>query len=504
MSARNGPTESMRPIDRERFDANAARHLLNRAGFGGTRDQLRALLEWGPEQSVDHLLDLDRARERFNTPRFDDNLVGGFSRAEVQAYRRAQQTGDEDAIARFRTKRQSMQRADRQQVAKMQEWWLRHMVETPYPLLEKLTLFWHGHFATSYRTIENSWHMFQQNMFFREHAASSFEALLQGIIKDPAMLRYLDNHTNVKRSPNENLAREIMELFALGDGYTERDIKEGARALTGYTFEGNDFAYIDERHDHGAKRIFGQTGDFNGEQFVQLILSRKNCPRFIVEKLYTFFVADIPDIREPGGPQVQAVLRRMTSTMTRSKYKLKPVLRELFLSEHFFDAHNRGRLIKGPIELIVSTVRTLETPLRNERVLLQSAARMGQTLFAPPSVKGWEGGRTWINTSTLFERQNVANYLITGTFPGGRDPRGAAPTDPTSIMSDLRILGTDAVTDPARVAPYLSEAVLGEHATERHTRAIADYFAAENNRVTPETLNGALALLTAAPEYQLA
>ena len=496
-------SESMRPIAHEDFGEHEGRHLLGRAGFGGTIDQLRTLLEWGPETSVDHLLDVDAAMAALDRPVFHDGLVNKFTRAERLAFQRAIQSGDENTVAKYRVRRQQMQRADRGQIREMRAWWLRQIIRTPYPLVEKMTLFWHGHFATSYRTIENSWHMFEQNMFFRRNAVGSFETLLQGIARDPAMLRYLDNHRNLKRSPNENFAREIMELFALGDGYTERDIREGARALTGNTFEGNKFVFKANQHDDDTKRIFGVSGNFKGDDFVRLILSRRQCPRFIVEKLYRFFVNEIPEAREPGGPQVQKVLRQMAATMLRSRYRLKPVLRELFLSKHFYDAHNRGRMIKGPVELIVGTVRTLGTPTRNEQTLLTSAARMGQELFAPPSVKGWEGGRTWINTSTMFERQNIANYLITGVMPAQRQGRNVKLTDTSPLLADLRLLGEDAANDAKRVGPYLCKKVLGEHAGGRHERALLAYFADKNNRVNTQTLNGALALLTASPEYQL-
>jgi len=495
---------SMRPIAHEAFGEFEARHLLGRAGFGGTIDQLRTLLEWGPAKSVDHLLDVDSAMDHFAPPRFKTGIINQLSKTDREAFRRARQRGDENTVAKFRERRQAMQRLDRQQIKDMREWWLGHMIQSPYPLVEKMTLFWHGHFATSYRTIENSWHMFQQNVFFRRNAVGSFETLLQGIVRDPAMLRYLDNNRNVKRSPNENFAREIMELFALGSGYTERDIKEGARALTGYTFQGNNFIFRRGFHDADTKRIFGNSGNYDGEDFVRLILSRRQCARFIVRKLYRFFVNEIPEIREPGGPQAQKVLRQMATTMLRSRYHLKPVLRELFLSEHFYDAHNRGRQIKSPIELIVGTVRALGTPARNNRLLLASAGRMGQELFAPPSVKGWEGGRSWINTSTIFERQNVANYLVTGTIPGARRARNIQPMNASALLADLRLLGDEAANDAHRVVPYLCKKVLGEHAGERHERTVLSFFQTHNGRVDNETLVGALALLTASPEYQLA
>ena len=167
------------------------------------------------------------------------------------------------------------------------------MISTKRPLEEKLTLFWHGHFATGYRTIENSYHMYLQNMFFRNNAMGNFkDDLVLGIIHDPAMIKYLNNDQNRKQAPNENLARELMELFTLGEGegYSEDDIKEGARTLTGYNIEDDEFAFRARQHDTGRKRIFGRSGEYDGDDFVNLIFTRRNASIFIIEKLYKFFV----------------------------------------------------------------------------------------------------------------------------------------------------------------------------------------------------------------------
>ncbi|MEO1512234.1 MAG: DUF1800 family protein, partial [Planctomycetota bacterium] len=229
-----GRLEKIRDED---FGYDQARHLLLRAGFGGTPQQIRTLAGWGVERAVDHLLEVERIPyEATPDQSFDRDIVRPFSDAERRAYRQAQRRGDEDTLARLRLTRQQMQRQDRRQIGAVQRWWLERMIETPRPLEEKMTLFWHGHFATSYRKVEDSFHMFQQNELFRAHALGNFGDLLFRIIRDPAMIRYLDNQASSAQSPNENLARELMELFSLGEGnYSERDIKEGARALTGYT-----------------------------------------------------------------------------------------------------------------------------------------------------------------------------------------------------------------------------------------------------------------------------
>jgi len=299
------------PLLKKDFDFAAALHLLNRAGFGGTPQQVQALVEMGLDGALDVIVEYDtttsrRPGERSDEPAPRDRgplFANGEFRPDVlreptpeerETLRRARTQGDEETIARLEAMRQQRERDDRAQLALMQKSWLQRMIETPRPLEEKLTLFWHGHFATGYRTIENSWHMALQNEMFRRHGNGDFQILVRGIISDPAMLRYLDNNQNRRRSPNENLARELLELFTLGEGngYSERDIKEGARALTGRTYRGNDFFFDKDQFDAGPKSILGRNGNLDGNAFVAAILERPECPQYIARKFYRFFVND--------------------------------------------------------------------------------------------------------------------------------------------------------------------------------------------------------------------
>jgi uncharacterized protein (DUF1800 family) len=334
---------------------------------------------------------------------------------------------DEETIARYRLMQQNRERLDRLQARDMQRWWIKRMIETPRPLEEKMTLFWHGHFATSFRTIENSYHMFQQNMLFRKFAVGNFGELLFQIIRDPAMIAYLNNNQSRKGKPNENLAREIMELFSLGIGsYTEKDIKEGARALTGFTFDDDTFVLRTNDHDTGGKTILGDSGNWDGDDFVKIILQQKACSQFIARKLYKYFVADIPPLEAAEGDRhMDTATRRaiddLASTMRGSKYEIKPVLRRMFLCEHFYDPQIRNQQIKSPVQLVVGAVRSLNTPLRDPGIVVDALDLMGQNVFMPPSVKGWDGGRSWVNTSTLYVRQNILAFLLTGKKPQGYD-----------------------------------------------------------------------------------
>ncbi len=504
---RDVPPGHLRPMREDGFGYSEARHLLWRAGFGGTPDQIRLLASWGVEKAVDHLVNVDGV-EGYPSPaadRFDGGIIVPLTMQQAQQYRRAQQTGDEETLARFRMRRQGQQRADRRQILEMQRWWLERMIETPRPLEEKMTLFWHSHFATSYRAIENSYHMFMQNQLFRRNAVGNFGELLFRIIRDPAMLAYLDNQNSRRGSPNENLARELMELFSLGEGgYSERDIKEGARALTGYGYSGNQFLFRNELHDTGGKSILGKSGPLDGDDFVRAILARTRCSEFIAMKLYEFFVAALPDESGPiRGAMIDAI-EDMASTIREHRYDIGPALSRLFRSEHFYHERFRGEQIKSPAELVVGAVRSLRTPVRSLAVLNDAMGLMGQRLFLPPSVAGWPGGRAWVNTSTLFVRQNVLNFLLTGRAPDGFDPLAEIERyDPEPLLDDLRSVDPDAANDPARVAAYLSRFMLGSDGTASTRAAIDGFLERTGNRVTPGVVTGVLVLLSAAPEYQL-
>jgi hypothetical protein len=301
------------PLAKKDFDYGAAQHLLNRAGFGGTPAQVRALLELGLDDAVDYLVEFKGERVSNEGFEFKSDILRAQTPEERETLRRARATNDTETIARIERERQERQNADRAQIGAMKRWWLARMIETGRPLQEKLTLFWHGHFATGYRTIENSWHMLMQNGMLRSNCAGNFADLARGIISDPAMLKYLDNDENRKSSPNENLARELMELFTLGEGngYGERDIKEGARALTGRTFRGNEYFFDRAQHDAGGKQILRRSGDFSGDDFVSIILEQPECSRFIAGKLYRFFVNDSPALtRRDGGAPGEGAARR--------------------------------------------------------------------------------------------------------------------------------------------------------------------------------------------------
>jgi uncharacterized protein (DUF1800 family) len=503
-------TPSMSPIRKEAFGFEQARHLLWRAGFGGTPQQIQMLVGWGPERSVDYIVDFDKVPDpEVRADQFDRNIVRPATAEERQALTQARRSQNEEALARFQAVQQERERRDRRQARDMQLWWLKRMIQTPRPLEEKLTLFWHGHFATSYRTIENSYHMFLQNRLFRSHAAGNFGELLFAIIRDPAMIAYLNNNQSRKQRPNENLAREIMELFSLGIGaYSERDIKEGARALTGYTFNDDEFVFRANDHDNGGKTILGSTGNFDGDGFVKVILQQKACSRYIARKLYKFFVADIPPLEAAENDRnldasMAKAIDDLASTMRASKYELKPVLRRLFLSQHFYDAAIRNQQIKSPTQIVVGAIRSLNAPHRDLAVLLDALDLMGQNLFMPPSVKGWDGGRSWINTSTLYVRQNILAYLLAGKMSRGYDAMADSDRfDPAMLLDELAAADPGAEKDLTKVIDYLLRVTLGS-APAPATEELRRFAERLNTGVTRDLVVGMLLLITAMPEYQL-
>jgi uncharacterized protein (DUF1800 family) len=365
-----------------------------------------------------------------------------------------------------------------------------------------MTLFWHGHFATGGRTVEDSWKMFQQNHLFRTHATGNFATLVLNVIRDPAMIRYLDNNQSRRGRPNENLARELLELFILGEGsgYTEQDIKEGARALTGYTFQDEDFAFQEQNHDAGPKVIFGKKGNWNGDDFARLALSQRACSTFLCGKLHRFFVNDTPDADLPATHRAARAraIEAMAAELRDGQYEVAPVLAKLFRSAHFHDEANRAALIKSPVQLVVQTVRQLGTPVRQLSSLVAACDLMGQNLFEPPNVKGWDGGRAWINTSTLFVRQNVAIYLLTGKRPDIYD------WENDGARFDADALAAGAATPDALVDRLLAVTLASPAHPARRDELVRFAAAQTSPAARAERALSTLALITALPEYQLA
>ncbi len=280
--------------------------------------------------------------------------------------------------------------------------WLLDMAKAKEQVLvEKMTLFWHGHFACE---IKNPLSTANYLNTIKKHALGNFRDLVLGIARTPAMIRYLNNQQNKKLSPNENFARELMELFTIGRGnYTEQDVKEAARAFTGWSSSlTGDFSFRSKLHDYGRKSFMGRTGDFDGDDIVDILLERKETAQYIVGKIYRYFV------NEKGH---SARIKALAASFYESNYAIDKLMTTIFESEWFYDEENMGTRIKSPTEYLVSLIKTLGISFDSYRPLMGVQKAMGQLLFKPPNVAGWPGGRSWIDNSTLMLRLNLPMYL---------------------------------------------------------------------------------------------
>ncbi len=371
------------------WDARAAEHLLNRAGFGARPPEIEAAVAAGLAATVQKLLD----------PSLD---------WEMPAYERIDEPTKKDLEGlptdeQNRLKRDARER-DRRQLIESGAWWFGRMRAGEAPLLEKMTLFWHGVFTTSIEETKRGFLVLQQHEFLRRNALGSYADLLRGIVRDPAMLVYLDNQVNRKGSPNENLARELMELFSLGEGnYTEEDVKDAARALTGRGVdrEGH-YEFRARQHDDGAKTVLGVTGKLDGDQLVDVLLAQEACPRWIARRMLTWFEGVEPE---------KARLTEYAAFLRRCEFRIQPFLQKLFTDPRFYRDEIVGARVLSPIEYMVGTARRLnvEAP---PAVLGAGAALLGQRVFSPPSVKGWDEGHAWISTSSFMQRGNLSGFLL--------------------------------------------------------------------------------------------
>src|SRR5579864_1583439 len=402
--------DAFSPSVQDRWDVAKAGHLLRRAGFGALPSEVALAIEAGPDGAVDALFDSPPGSD--TAPPFD-----GIRPAEVRADSMVQDVlrsriKPKDS-PQVRAAYNEVNRAHQRGIVVLTSWWLDRMARAQAPLREKLTLFWHGHFTSSFGDVQDAIAMYNQNQLFRQHADGNFARLLEGVARDPAMLRYLNNDANRKGHPNENWARELREVFTMGIGhYTETDIRESARAWTGWTLrdyrtfeDRRTFAFRAQLHDDGMKSFFGQSGAFDGTDILRIILANPATPRYIAGKLAKFFVSPTPD---------PVLVEGMAQRLIATGYELAPVLRAMFRSQAFYHPSVIHAQIKSPVEFVVGAVRHLGIATPDWVRLSQLTAEAGQHLFFPSTVKGWDGGKAWINAATVFARANLAGDLLAG------------------------------------------------------------------------------------------
>jgi uncharacterized protein (DUF1800 family) len=369
------------------WDLPRVGHLYRRATFGATYSELEAGLKAGPEALIAQL------------------LQGGTGQAEFDA----EMAPLAKNLARYND------------VAHLRAWWLSRMLHSPNPLQEKITLFWHNHFATSFAKVQSTRFMLAQYELLRRHALGHFSEMLREMSSDPAMLIWLDGRDSKKGNPNENYARELMELFSLGIGhYTEKDIREAARAFTGWEIQGINVVFNPKQHDDGKKIVLGQTGSWSADDIVRICLQQQSAASFLVGKLYRFLISDsvtpTPELLEPLSQQFRS-----------SGYDFGALVKTMLSSTLFFSPLVYRTRIKAPVDFVLNIVRGLEGKI-GATALAQSLEQLGQNLFSPPSVKGWDGGKTWLNGQTLLFRQNLA-LALTST----EDARFGRRCDPAAL-----------------------------------------------------------------------
>ena len=298
--------------------------------------------------------------------------------------------------------------------------WVKQMAESESQLREKMTFFWHDHFATK---VPFAYLMQEQNNTLRNHALGSFKDMIHAMAKDPAMLIFLNNQQNKRRKPNENFAREVMELFTLGEGnYTEQDIKEAARAFTGWQVNRKgEFEVSIKHHDHGSKTVLGKTGNFSGEDVLDILLSNRLCAEYICRKLYRFLVH-----HEDKEPFIQ----QMTDVFFNSGYEIGELLRFVLRSDEFYKAEHIGTRIASPVELIVRHIRLLDLNFLNDRAILIALKTLGQVPLFPPNVSGWVEQRSWIDSNTLLFRMSLPFLILKDTAGKSRRLKATSNWNP--------------------------------------------------------------------------
>lgn len=423
------------------WDTAAAAHLLRRAGFQAGLAEVKGAVERGPKATVDLLVDggpeTSRAKEL-------DDIERAVGRTE-----------DLDAA---------------------RGWWLARMVRTARPLRARMAVFWHNHFATSNQKVMSAPLMMKQLETIEARSLGRFEDLLLAMSRDPAMIVWLDGDSNIKGRPNENYARELFELFALGVGnYTEQDIKEAARAFTGWHQRQGEFRFFERDHDTTSKTVFGTSGNFGGEDIVKMAIAQPACSRFIAGKLLAEFLCSDPD---------KELVEALASRLREADFNIGETLRTLLASEAMFDPRWRRARIKSPVEFVVGVCRSLETKAP-ARSLIDSTNQMGQRLLEPPSVKGWSGHRAWLNSSTVLLRLAGIERL---TAPDGG-----------GMLSVTELRSRHGLDNREEVLAYCSEITLDGCLPAE----VESKLAALTGKLDVQ-MRMALRILMSTPEYQLA
>jgi uncharacterized protein DUF1800 len=429
------------PIAPADWNADFAAHLLERAGFGGTPEEIAALAKLTPAKAVARMVRFE-GTPNGDLPPFDESNIHDpglepFPPSRPAVTDLAKEKGEALGIKVKPSGNRRLQpvvdeffywlRASALETNRVAYWWANRMLASPRPLQEKMALFWHGHFASNEAKVRDYRKLLGQLELFQQKGTGNFRDLTVAVAEGPAMLSFLDAGVNVKGASNENFAREIMELFTMGVGhYTEKDIREAARAFTGWNYVDLKFVVNKDQHDDGEKTFLGHTGRFDGVDIIDIIMQQPATADYIAGKIYRYFV------RQDLTPELQA---RLGGILRQNKYEIRPLLETIFLSRDFYSSASVGTRIQSPVELAVSTYKKLglkSIPGVPDFNLVTGA--LGQQLFAPPTVAGWAQGQAWITPGLLLERANFArdilfpdiSFLPPDRYTGGGEVRRVA------------------------------------------------------------------------------
>jgi len=419
-----------RPNAQQPWNLILAGHLFRRAAFGADWNQLQQALSDGPQRTIDKMLKQQADTTAFNDTydRYDNSAAGS--------------------------------------IKSLRAWWLRRIIQTPHPLLEKMTLFWHSHFATNSDKVKNPRLMLQHIRLLRSHALNSFGDMLQAISRDPAVLIYLGADANRKALPNENFARTLMETFTMGAGnYKEKDVSESARAFTGWFVLRSQLRFISREHDGNIKEVFGERGNFTGDDIIRIVLKQPATSQMLVKKLYRLLICET---EEPNA----AMINPLAETFAKD-YDIMKLTETMLRSNLFFSQAAYRRRIKSPIEFTMGIVKAMEGIISTTQ-LADDLAGLGQNLYNPPTANGWAGGRHWIDSATLVGRSNLALALLKGSEPYGDklNPRVLASKhgcstlkSATKLLLDL-FLQSDLASDVHKSILKTAQAALGNNSDD--------------------------------------
>ncbi|MDN3587452.1 DUF1800 domain-containing protein [Pedobacter aquatilis] len=469
------------------------KHLYSRAGFGISYRDLQKLSRKSYEKVVDNLL---------KTPKEQDEItLIDTSASKQKMLMQAGLYAKKDLTDEEKKQRQEIVRMQNERSRDLNIAWVEKMINTSTPLREKMTLFWHGHFACR---SNNPMFAQQLNNIQRANGLGSFKTLLVEVSKSPAMLQYLNNQQNRKGKPNENFARELMELFTLGRGnYTEQDIKESARSFTGWMYDKDgSFVFRQNLHDAQPKTFFGKTGNFDGENIIDIILEKPQTALFVSQKIYKFFVNDVPN---------EAHIKDLADTFFKSGYDISAMMKKMFTADWFHSPENVGTKIKSPAEFLVGLSREFYVTYNKPQVLIQLQSSLGQYLFNPPNVAGWPGGQSWIDSSSLMLRMRIPSLVLNDgeiDFSGKADPEDEAviaQSRTATIIANTKAKPKSYVDAKADWPKFLESIPKGTTPVE-----LAEFLLQPklNNKITTmisdnKGLRSTSVELTSMPEYQL-